>query len=194
MKIKKLFKKEKNPGLFIYGLSDLLLLVSVILGISSLVLVIINKDIIALVFLFVTGLLTIASRYARKKKTKQFEVLYNLVLEAVCSIITFGLVPMFFTIFLVGFNKTSTMITGGIYLLATVLSVSYNLTRDLNNDSLSLNIGLPVVLVSVIYPIAYIICSMLGFVNYDLIFTLLLLVLAILYIAPIKVKKFIKEK
>ena len=187
-----LFKK-KNPKIGIYGLADLILIISLIVGIVALILTTTLKANASLILIFIVGILIVISRFIRGNRVDSFIGKYNLVLEAIISVFCFGIVPMVMTILTVGMNHYSTIVVCGIYLILCIISVSYNLARDLNKDSIKLYIGLPVTYMSFLYPLINIICNIFDNIKYEVILTIFMLLIGILYIIPIKINRLVKE-
>ena len=185
--------KRKNPNFSIFGLPDLLLFLSMITGIISLILSTTTKTTLALILLFVSGIIIILSRYTRENRIYSFESKYFLILEAFVSLFCFGFVPMIMTIVFVGINHYSTVVVGAIYMMLGVLSVSYNLARDLNKDSIKIYIGLPITTISFLYPIINLLCYIFGNISYEIMLTLFLLIVGVLFVMPIKVNRLMKK-
>ena len=115
-----LFKK-KNPKIGIYGLADLILIISLIVGIVALILTTTLKANASLILIFIVGILIVISRFIRGNRVDSFIGKYNLVLEAIISVFCFGIVPMVMTILTVGMNHYSTIVVCGIYLIFCII-------------------------------------------------------------------------
>ena len=187
-----LFKK-KNPKIGIYGLSDLLLIISQIIAIVALFLTTTTKTTISLILIFIVGIIIVISRFIRGNKVDNYLGKYNLVLEAIVSIFSFGIVPMIMTVLTVGMNHYSTIIVCTVYIILCIISVSYNLARDLNKDSIKQYIGLPITCMSFLYPLINILCNVFTGIKYEVILTLFMLIIGILYVVPIKINRIVKE-
>lgn len=187
-----MFKKtDKRKIIGYYRPCDILTMTGTIFGITCMILALSGKTGLAIVALVISGICDAFDGYlARLHKYDKVETSYGVELDSLSDLISFGVAPAFLTLSIVGFNHFSSILVCIFYIMAGLIRLAYFNTLEINNlDIKGCFKGVPITSIAIIYPLAYFIFSLFGFIYFDIVITVILFLVGVAFVVPIKIKK-----
>ncbi len=149
----------------------------------------------AVVCLMLSGLCDMFDgKVARTKKTRtKEEKRFGIQIDSLCDLVCFGVLPA-----VIGYNinKVSKLyaVVACFFVLAGLIRLAYyNVTEEERQDETNENRkyfkGLPITSSALIVPMVYCLAAYAPIPNFSLIYTVALFVTALMYIAPIRIRK-----
>ena len=146
----------------------------------------------ACICLLISGICdTFDGKIARTKKRTHHEKRFGIQLDSLSDVVCFGVLPATITYRLGGPHNHLTLAVCALYVLAAIIRLSwFNVDEEVRQDQTSTDrkyyTGLPVTVSAFVYPV---ICLITSLYQAIIIATILLAILAIAFVAPIKVPK-----
>lgn len=187
-----MFKKRDTRKLIgYYRPCDFLTMGNALFGIIGIMLAMTGNSTYAILCIIVSGICdAFDGIVARRGKYDKTQMSYGVELDSLADIISFGISPMVITLCMIGFNHWSTLFVCAFYVMAGLIRLAYYNTLDINGLSEKTSFkGVPITIISIIYPLVYFACYLFGFVYFDVIITLMMLFTGASFIIPVQIKK-----
>lgn len=171
-----------------YRFCDIITMCGTLSAVIGIMLSIMEFEVTPFILLFLCSIFdSIDGLFARKRKNSEFETTYGVELDSLSDMISFGIFPAVIAMNTGGFDILVIIIP--IYVLCGLIRLAYfntlNITKTNEKGYFR---GVPITTIAFIYPLVY----LLTLINFDLYCyaeVILFSVMAILFIANIRVKK-----